>query len=305
MTNYIIGGGLAGLVTGFYNPEYKILDAFPGKMCVQKFSQGPHYIWHTPYTKQLMKDLEIDYNVKFIKIGYLIEDDTIHSAPSFLAKKRYFAKSRCLPIPITPSNLAISESKSHIKIINVDMKDLISALLLATAAQQITSNVTRVDLGAKLLGFMDNSWDTFEHLVSTIPAPDFRRLCTNGDSESNYLHFYWSSKIFEKTLEHISLDHDIIYDCRRDSPISRYTEVEDGCILEYNIDRDKYHLMSSIIGSRELTNYDWMFYGQIQCDWDIGHDDTYNIDFIGRLAQWKHGIKLQDIIKDARNLNAV
>jgi len=60
MTNkYIIGGGIAGLIFNFYNPEYKIISPELGGKIKSKAMQNIIYIHATAETKKLLEDLKI------------------------------------------------------------------------------------------------------------------------------------------------------------------------------------------------------------------------------------------------------
>ena len=71
MDKFILGGGVAGLVTAFYNSEYTIItDKVGGWQNANKFSLGPRFIEVTPASQAFMSRLGFTPSTRIVKIGY-------------------------------------------------------------------------------------------------------------------------------------------------------------------------------------------------------------------------------------------
>lgn len=309
--NYIIGGGLAGLITAFYNPQYTIIDPLPTKS-LGKFQRGPEIIWNTVETRQLLNDLNININIKTIKVGFIGELNCILDECTDMMKACYYGKSRCFNIPVLPSERSLSEQKTSIEVIDMSFKTLIEEL--SRNLIMLPSSVTRINLMTREICLDSNDWRRFKTLISTIPAPIFSELVNGKKLQMQSYTYRWSSKIFSlitnlydnEIIDDISYDnnYDIIYDCRFNSPFSRFTKIDNNTyVAEFNVDKNKFIEIVDNITSRNIEkNYHFQHYGQITSDRNISDIIDEGLYFVGRFAKWKHGIKLQDIIANARYL---
>jgi len=311
MNDYIIGGGLSGLISGFYNDSYKIIDNF--KRDQLQFSKGPLYFWDTSDTRKFLSELNVDITDDVLKIGYLTDDsDKAVTYCSLEDRLKYFKKSRVLPTLFCPTEHSMSEQKTQIDILTVNIDDVTTKLITHLKDRLVDGRVDKLNFLTNNLRLSNSDkWIPFDNVISTIPAPEFKKLIVSKKFEQLEHQFYWASKLFEQTYttrnaflqldDYIGFDYHILYDCRQSSLVSRYTRDGLYCIHEYNFDRLQYPLMSSLVSKTD--NYLLSYYGQIQSDVDVKDIEDENIHFIGRYAKWKHGIKLHHIISDAKKLN--
>jgi len=279
--NYILGGGLVGLVTAYYNPSYTVIDELKSRP--NGFPCGPEYLWHTPDVVDLLDDLKLDYNVKkiIIKYGNGSDDDTLN-------KSIYYSKSRCSPVVIPPSHKAVCEGKGEIDIVDVNF---------TTLRLELLKHVNVIEGRAHHIMYtnfmIDHSRYEYDKLISTIPAPIFFKDYVQGQYDRKFLY---TSKIFQRVFTTIN-NADVIYICDPSLNISRITKVNDETVVyEYNVTEDQYERVMEL--TKNNMNIQGRRIAQVISSEPV--KDIDNVKFVGRYARWEHGIKMHDVIKEVK-----
>lgn len=298
MGNYIIGSGIAGLVTAYYNPGFKIVgDDLGGQMV--KRGLGPRILEVNENSKNLLEDLGYDLKsieIKTAKIGYRYEGGT-HDTITPEYRKEYYIKSRNIKnedIDI-PSSV-MSDGKNKIEYYNIDWKDLVDKLSKEVEGQLIKGLVKKMDLNNKTFNINDNNTKfEFDKLISTIPAPAFCKL-TNIKPESPFMA---DKKVFIiVSVGSVDIrDYDYIYYPEKEIGYHRITNVgRNRAAIEYTGNRFKSQNLVAkwrhiAISSKELPGAQ-IISGSMP--------EVPNVEFVGRFAEWNHDIKTDDIVERFR-----
>jgi hypothetical protein len=172
--NIILGSGIAGLIYGFYNKDYKILGNKSGGQMASKFPLGARYLYKTKFTEQFLKSLYISALEKIIKVGY-VENSRFINNPDREFRKKYFMKSRGLSSFDELDETVMNCQRQQLNIYDVDFKEIINKLQDVIGARNITAEILSVDLKNKNIS-TDTGTFNFNNLVSTIPLNIFCKL---------------------------------------------------------------------------------------------------------------------------------
>jgi hypothetical protein len=305
---YILGGGIAGLIAAFYNPEYSIIsDNVGGQMAEQHL--GPRILEVNRNSENLLKDLgysytEISSKIKVAKIGYVkcgILVDKITAED----RLNYYKKSRCLSNVVEVPSSVMSDNKNEITYFDIDWNQLIDRLMYKiTQNRFIFSKAFAIDTAKKEIGInlvhqqALSHYLKYDHLISTLPAPLFFGL-SQLDSEEPLVY---SKKVFVVVNNFSTREFDYLYVVSNTEAFHRITKhTDDLCIAEYTIPFDL-----SDSEYKERITEDWGMdikeYKEIKTG-QIVSGKVQKIDgitFVGRYACWDHDIKTDDVVEQLR-----
>ena len=271
--NYILGGGMAGLIAAFYNPDFKIISPDIGG----QEPLGPRLIQKHPETHRLLRDLGFkDLEVKTAKIGFFYGGKLHTTCPKKL-RTEYYIKTRQVKPQEVPASI-MSENKTSIEYYDVAWADLLAALYNSVKDRWMGEKVSKI---TKQKITTNTGVKPYKKLISTLPAPIFSKLSftkLSCDFSAIDKSFGEASSIFSKT------DFDYIYFPEKKISINRATKIDANKWLYEKVGR---HDGMQIIPK-----------AQIKQDADL--DRMGNIKFIGRYAQWKHNVKIQQVVERSR-----
>jgi hypothetical protein len=201
-------------------------------------------------------------------------------------RQAYYRKSRK-----TMNEYSLSSMNSGCEFFHsydIDWKKLIDTLVKeSTNNGMISQDVKAIDFGKQELTLTDNTKLKYKKLISTIPAPAFFSL---GEYSTKKLCSLPKHFILRKVRAHCWLkDFDFVYYAGK-VPWHRVTRIpncKDKAIFEY-VGRIPAAFPNEIDRQTIQT-------GQILPDM-IPYDSD-NIKFLGRYAEWKHEILVNDVIK--------
>lgn len=181
MTKYILGGGLSGLIAGYYNPEYTVLTDSFGGFINNRIARAFIYLHETEATRHLVTSLNVDSFVKELKIAYYHPEHGLQpKAPSGFAREYL---ERKIPSDWVPSEVELSAPGDEFRGIFVD-QNLVDVLKEEVTYEQVRVAEVREDkviavsanpmLDDELGSAREFEWD---RIVSTLPAPVFARFC--------------------------------------------------------------------------------------------------------------------------------
>ena len=295
--NIIIGGGIAGLITAFYNKDYMLMSKdFGGQHFATNFPLGPRLVKYTRYTEQLLKDLDIldKISTRKVNVGYYYNNAFYTTVPDEL-KKEYYRKSRGLVYDAEPPESAMSDGETTFEVYNMTISDLIYELILRLALERRLTHdpIKSVNVARQRIHSEQRSME-YDKLVITVPLPIFQTLAKeyfdNFKDHLSTLMFRPITFILVKTCI-FSKPYEYVYYPEKTIKANRATKFGDHFVLE-------------ITGDYSVSNCDnikklWM--GQIQPPY-VETLNVPNVKFIGRYAQWKHNVRISDVIKSAMEL---
>jgi len=283
----ILGGGIAGLLYAFYNPEYILITDKIGGHFSSNFQTGPKYIHVDKNTTKLLKDLGLYVPIKKIKVGYFY-NDILHDENTEENRKLYFKKTR--GETTQPYSSIMSSNKKEFEFYDINLSIIIDELEKRIKNNIIIDTVSKIDIEKNII-FINDREIQFSNLISTIPQNIFLSISNKEELAKKY-------KSFPTTFILIKDDslcpfkdfkeYDYVYISEEKYPFHRITKTKNGLVFEYK--GDDIQIQKNEI-EREVLKI-----GQIvENDTNV---DFKNISFFGRYGCWKHKILINDLLKE-------
>lgn len=307
----ILGAGAAGLISGWYlrkngHDVLVIADKIGGWQNLQKksYSFGPRLIKIDENTKELLSYFGLKQYKKNIKIAYEYENKNILTHIDNNFKQKYSQRTR--EIENTSSHLSNSQNNFDVFDINYDtvLKKCEEYLLFHNSIKigKIKS------INNNLISLQDEEFEIdFDktHIINTIPLNIFQKLA-NINLDCNFKCFntnFVYCKILDNDLKNYFINNKIdylysIYDenFHRINFINQdYFLCENkGFVKIENMHSNRFELIESTIVPS----------AQIQQSINLSQVYIGNkiIWLVGRYAQWRHGIVINDIINTIKNI---
>lgn len=292
---YIIGGGLSGLITAYYNPEYTVIAPDMGGFIDSKFGRALVVLHATDGMRRLFDELDVKSFEKRIKLGYYDVNDR-HVKQSFETDgaERTFARNYIghkLPHRFQPGkDLELSAPGDSWEALFVD-SSIVSALA-NNVNRRMFGHVTKIEDGRIYVQpeADEAEWYSYDELISTVPAP-----------------------LFEKIAD-VSFDLDYHQTTYAELPRERIPDryLTEPWNLLYTVDPTvEYHRVArNMLSSR--------YYVECLGDVDVAGaidqranrygviDDTEisppyeNMTFLGRYAEWEHERRIDHVLEIAK-----
>lgn len=290
MFKLIIGGGITGLLAAYYNEDYLLVSKDIGGQ-MKKGDIGPRILEVNENSKKLLKEFGIKENVKKATIGYEVCGSLVENFDKS-DRVKYYMKSRCVNNPIEVPDSVMSDGKNEIIYYDLSWGKLIQKIRNKIKNRIINDNVQRIDIKKKLIYLENNPIPLpYYDLTSTIPAPLFYQLCGIENNKFKYVNKHFiitSQEVFDIK------DYDYVYFTSDRYKFHRITKLK----------KKKYSIEFTTNDGIDLDlleendSYIFMKYGQLVS----GQVDKFdNIRFLGRFAEWNHGIKVDDIVGKLTN----
>jgi hypothetical protein len=292
--NYILGGGISGLIFSFYNPDFTVISPDVGGQITQGLHQMT-WIHKTDETKKLLSDLEVKCSEDIIKIGYYCQGEVRSTCNYGLAGK--IIKKKMSEWNFTSREFKVKDTTlsvpgNTIEIYRCNLNEVISKL--SKCARVVNDYINFI--GNRVISGIDGIFE-YDELVSTIPAPVF----WNSYQTPIHLHEFKSSPVtfiisylcpawynddYEMVYVANELYHTRVAKRSHSEYIYEYTGIMPGDVF------------TSLYGGKVEKHY-VNAYGRVHSR--ENNPPNNRIIFLGRFAQWKHGSKIQDVIKKAIN----
>jgi|LSQX01.1.fsa_nt_gb hypothetical protein len=276
---YILGGGIAGQIFGYFNQEYKILDSDKSQES-SRFSLGPRYIEETVDTRILLKFLEESLASREVKIGYFDKEKYVSFSSSF--RERYALRSRGRKASHTS---LMNSSEERMRVFELSPADLFARLKKENRRRLVKGSVTKINIKRKTISLEKETPLRFSELVSTIPLDVLFNLCRK---ENTSLKRGWVTfaKIRESYFD--MKDFEFVYCLGK--PFYRISKHKGYLVAELRGQRDQKSLhlifgedlldseqrLSQILAGRSLKSFE-------------------GISLLGRYAQWDRSVKIEDV----------
>lgn len=292
MSKYILGGGVAGLIAGFYNRDYKIIDKNPLGQLNLPFIPGPRILKVDKYSEALLEDLQISHQKKTIQIGYSPDGIEIVDSADQSFKEKYSLITRGTT---TIEDSFLSSGENQIEICYHPDHDLYMQLFkelqFGLDAQIIKANIAKIDTKQQQIILDDQTILPYTDVISTLNINIFFKLAGLKplDLKANPKHFVQCEYNNPIDIEAAKKYH---YVYSTDGAYTRKTYFKDYLVYEMVNPLDDFFLSvndNKII--KKINNI------PIQIDNSINFNRIQNIEMVGRFAQWNHSIKANEIIK--------
>lgn len=297
--NYILGGGIAGLIFAFFNKDYFVISDQIGGQMASYFDLGPRYL-HNKSQKVIdfLKALNMPIKISTIKIGYLDDNGWVEN-PDLDFRQQYFMKSRGAKDISGFDSSVLNTNMKEFSICEVDFKTLICRLFENISDRLLTSRVNKIDLEERLITTTDLVLN-YEKLVSTIPLNIFCKI-SGIDKKLEYTSMAYcllTPSFFD--LKH----YDYVYDNRVTTYFHRMTKCKQGLVcdvLEQNLDDFKktidpnYYALPFDESIKIVKNSQI-----ISLDNDFKLENHPEVKFIGRYGAWNRRFKTETVIEESQ-----
>ena len=298
-TKFVLGGGISGLIFGYYNPEFTILtDSIGGKLKT-KFISMTTLLHKDENTLSLLKELDLSFDFVRHEIRYLnndiLQSNISQDIRETMIRKKMTDVSK-LPeleeIDIVDRNL--STNTNFIELIGVKSTDLLDALLAKVKSRIVCDRVCAIN---KQEIHCENNVYKYDKLISTIPANIFQKVYKDidfGKLEFKPMTFVLSEELPE-SLKFKTNDFDLIYNADVNDKWIRMNKNGNKYLYEFTgiISEDKIKDLFIAYDNYHIENVAIIKTKQIE--------EPKNIMFLGRFAMWQHKFKIHDAIRFAKN----
>ncbi len=297
--NFILGGGISGLVFKHFNPDFTIIE--PSKVGGQlrlHIGDKVRYLFKDQYVKQLLEELNMKHAQKQLKMRYYSRGKFTKTVSSD-ENHKYVCKK--LSIPYVSNGCKIDAKVRNDKnsaYYDVNMDNIVAKL--AKGVEIINNRVILIDTIGKTITLGNYKKFAYDNLISTIPAPDFRYLAYNSLINSK-LRYSPGTLVTIDELPSSLFDYrkqfDILYYLDNDMPFCRVWKHDDKYLVEIPGCWEKWECEKYFeeMGAKVLKH-------DIQRVYTIFNEEVPkipNVTYIGRLAKWQSNYFINDAIKDS------
>jgi len=296
---FILGGGISSLIFAYYNRDYTIISPDIGGQLNMNFSP-PKIIHANKYTEKLLVDLGLSCDLdkatmRYVKDRKILERLTNEDRLNFINKKMCEFDKPYNAMRFDDTKLSVEEN--YINHYKTPMNDLM--LKLKESVFDYTEHMKRkvilINTTNKTITLDNYETIPYSHIVSTMPANDFCHIAWDYAKEKP-LRYIPVTYIYADSLIDYIADPDSAdwwYICDRNVPFNRISKINGNYVYECTglMTRD---VVEHIIGPQHIVGYSIQRVGVIFTN---EMKDTESIMFLGRLAQYHHSVKIQDVIE--------
>ena len=242
--NYIIGGGPAGLIAGFFLKDFSVISKKSnlGGQLSSSFQLGPRLVRTNTNFKTLLDMLGVDNSERNVTVGYYANGNILSSLTEEM-KNEYSLRTRQSNTQLSTS---MNDGLGEMTVIDFDSRFLISKLESVLENRLINSNVTHINPSCHTLVLDGSNERNYSQLVSTIHYLDFCKLLgESSELKFSDIHFFLSPK------SPVAFDdkYSFLYCIDDNLPFTRITPFNKGFVLE-----GARELTSNEITQYEITN---------------------------------------------------
>lgn len=301
--NYVIGGGVAGLLVSLIK-GYTIIDKNPLGQLNLPFIPGPRILKKDKYVEKLLNDLNIEYHSEIQKIGYKYENQILKDLSYEYALKYSIITRKTNKV----EKSFMSSGENEIEILTDGSEDFYSTVFQKIFNLQkdniIFENITKIDTVEKNLFFENGENIKYDNLISTINFNIFTELAClplKITQKPNFKHFYKCEYVNPEDIE-LSKKYSYIYSIN--GKWTRKTYFKDYIVYEVTDTFNEYlkemkEALNFVNSSFEIENNTIIknISAPLQLESSIGINNIANIKMLGRYAEWNHKIKANEILK--------
>ena len=297
---FILGGGMAGLISAYINKDYNIISEQVGGQFASLLPLGPRFVKKTVHTEWLLKQLGFISKTKNVKVGYYDQGE-VKNECSVEERRIYYFKTRGLKdVPVS----AMSDGERQFKVFKISHRELLEKLKIEVSDRITIGRVIRIDGAASTLTVAigpESKTFEYERIISTIPYPIFMEIAKNIQSKwfsAKYYPTYFAYCLCEsdELAKKLKTGYDYVYIVSNDLPFHRVSPYQSGFLTESRFYK--------IPKGWKVLQREKMEIGQIcgRIGWE--RFEWANIDFIGRYAQWAHDIRISQVVERARGISS-
>ncbi len=139
----ILGGGIAGLIKAYFNPDAILITDQIGGQFSSAFQLGPKYLHVDKYSKRFFEELGINPSIKRVKIGFYY-DGKLHAQNTEENRKRYFEKTRGGSTELYKS--VMSANKTEFDSYDIEVGEIVKVIIEKINNHIILGRVTGINV---------------------------------------------------------------------------------------------------------------------------------------------------------------
>jgi hypothetical protein len=311
MDRVVLGAGPVGLVAAYVLEADACVGSEVGGSDLRRFA--PTFLWRTEATEQLLADLDLHYEGRTVRFGYLGDDGP---KPDFDEAERleYFRRSRGLdpgaPVEV-PDSAMSSGMRGEIPTFDLSVDDLVRALLgrveVTRGVVTVVEFEDRADGGRRIprvrVALRGGAELRARRVVNTIPAPAFDALCRYEGGSFRKTPRTWGAgpKTFLRlplelcgpVLNEAAAEFAFVYVVSSDRlrfPYDRVNFPPPGeAVLEFNLEDP-----AELPGELERFSARLQIEGAVRDPVEFGGAVWH----VGRLARWSHAVRIHDVVEE-------
>ncbi len=285
----ILGGGISGMLWGYFNPESVIITDKWSNQFSGRFSFGPKYLHVDEYSTRLLEELGADVMSRTVKIGYYY-DGKLTDVNSDENKKRYFDKTR--KSKGVPYESVMSGNKNTFDSFEVNIDELVFKQI---KNKVILGRVIHIDIINKILKVQltENVIEEYQYesLISTLPKNIFLFLCDKEKIAKKFIS-HSTTFVLNKDLSNSPVKdfdkYDYVYFSEAKYPFHRVTKTDKGYVFEY---KGNAAFKNDSELDRETLKVGQLVENDINVEFE-------GVKFWGRYATWKHSLLINTLLKE-------
>lgn len=297
--NYILGGGVAGLISAFYKKDYTIItDKIGGWQNLNKFQLGPRLLEVNYNTTSFMRKIGFgNIDIKQINIGYMYENDFITTFADDNFKIKYANKTRELEIGQIHNSI-LSSGKNKLLVFDIDYDLILKRLEELVSDRIIIKKIFSIDTDNNYIEFLHKELIEkikYDNLINTLPITLFQRLSKLVDLEEH------DFTAFHTTFFKCDYN-DYLRKIKNELNLDYFYSIASTHWHRCNL--FKHYVVFEVKGKTDILmdNYSVLDkvtipFAQMKFSYEDINTTKNNIQHIGRFAQWNHKIKMEELIK--------
>jgi len=301
VNKYILGGGISGLIAKYFNPEFEIITPdIGGQLKANKNLLITFFIHNHPETKKLLNELKVPFKERRIKIFYYHNGEICENISDDL-RIRFIKNKMCEydydSNSYNVADLSLSSKTNYLDILDTDINLIIEKL---KPEKVIIGRVKLVNNNRKFLVYSDNENKLikadYEKLISTLSANEFFNMLYNYQDNYNF-NYLPATFVLSSHRPDFMFEDGMYYICDSNLIYNRVQPYSDNYIYEITGFPSDDEIKNKI---PKVIDIERRYSGIIK---SINIDDFKHIKFLGRAAQWNHGVKTQEVIIKAKKIS--
>lgn len=306
---FILGGGLAGLIAAYYNPEYQVVSSNLGGQLLTKWPLGPRYLHESPALERLLGEINLPILKKEVEIGYY---DKEFIEPSIEHFRAYWKKTRGDTFPKEPGFMMRGEDL--LEVFETSQAQLCMTLISKVEEEKrwLDGVVHQVDLRKRRFYLQGRGWQDYDVLINTLPAPVFFSFLvaeniqglledqwTLPDLRYKPIDFFYGSITapwLQKVVWEKGASFSFIYFPRGPTCFYRVTKVEEPYVV-FETTRD---LPLQVVAEVRVEDHTRLEVGKIldgKLQYQLLPWESFGIRHFGRFARWEDDLMTHHLVE--------
>lgn len=287
----ILGGGVTGVISSYYNPEYKIVSRDVGQDS-NRF--GPRILKSTDCVELFLERMDLVLKKRNYKCAY-ISGGKLKEKLSGKEVGKYLEKTRGKEWK-SFSNSGLNEG--NINVVGYDMVDFYRIIKDSIFIQDRWNNfnISKIDVKNKEIYFSRFKEPyKYEKIINTLPCNVFNRLIGKKTKTSNSEIFLYLVKIDDPIFNTAFKIYDFIYYIDEDVPQYRITKIDEGYYCIESMKKFKPQKESSFPDIHQDWEEHKLPYGKIVDS--VKPEEVEDIEHVGRYAKNRQDERLHTVIE--------